>query len=127
VAKYADAWNTGGDLERVKHKDSVLRRWCEEVGRDESEIERTVQGGTPIIRDTVEEARNVAAAWAERNTLPEWRNSVELQGPPELVAEQWAPYLDLGFEHVYVDCPAPFDHETLERLATEVKPMLESR
>jgi hypothetical protein len=35
--------------------------------------------------------------------------------------------LDLGFDHVYVDCPAPFDHETLERLATEVKPMLENR
>ena len=57
----------------------------------------------------------------------DWRNSVDLQGPPELVAERWAPYLDLGFDHVYVDCPAPFDHETLERLATEVKPMLESR
>ena len=70
VAKYADGWNTGGDLERVRHKDSVLRRWCEEVGRDESEIERTVQGGTPIIRDTVEEARKVAAALAERNRLP---------------------------------------------------------
>jgi hypothetical protein len=92
---------------------------------DESEIERTVQGGTPIIRDTGEEARKVAAAWAERNKLPDWRNSVELQGPPELVAERWAPYLDLGFEHVYVDCPAPFDHETLARLATEVRPMLE--
>ena len=127
VAKYADGWNTGGDLERVRHKDSVLRRWCEEVGRDESEIERTVQGGTPIIRDTVEEARKVAAAWAERNRLPEWRNSTDLQGPAELVAERWAPYLDLGFDHVYVDCPAPFDHETLERLAKEVKPMLESR
>jgi hypothetical protein len=48
-------------------------------------------------------------------------------GPPELVAEAWAPYLDLGFEHIYVDCPAPFDHETLERLAREVKPMLDAR
>jgi alkanesulfonate monooxygenase SsuD/methylene tetrahydromethanopterin reductase-like flavin-dependent oxidoreductase (luciferase family) len=127
VAKYADGWNTGGDIERVRHKDSVLRRWCEEVGRDESEIERTVGGGAPVIRDTVEEARKVAAAWAERNRLPDWRNSTDLQGPPELIAERWAPYLDLGFDHVYVDCPAPFDHETLERLAREVRPMLESR
>jgi alkanesulfonate monooxygenase SsuD/methylene tetrahydromethanopterin reductase-like flavin-dependent oxidoreductase (luciferase family) len=127
VAKYADGWNTGGDLERVKHKDEVLRRWCDEVGRDESEIERTVQGGTPIIRDTVEEARKVAAAWAERNRLPDWSGPNDTHGPPELVAESWAPYLDLGFEHVYVDCPAPFDHETLERLAREVRPMLESR
>jgi alkanesulfonate monooxygenase SsuD/methylene tetrahydromethanopterin reductase-like flavin-dependent oxidoreductase (luciferase family) len=127
VAKYADGWNTGGDLERVKHKDSVLRRWCDEVGRDESEIERTLQGGTPIIRDTVEEAQKVAAAWAERNKLPSWDDPDALIGPPEVVAEAWAPYLDLGFDHIYVDCPAPFDHETLERLATEVKPLLESR
>jgi F420-dependent oxidoreductase-like protein len=127
VAKYADGWNTGGDLERVRHKDSVLRRWCDEVGRDESEIERTLQGGTPIIRDTVEEAQKVAAAWAEANKLPSWDDPDALMGPPEVVAEAWAPYLDLGFDHIYVDCPAPFDHETLERLATEVKPMLESR
>ena len=125
VAKYADAWNTGGDLERVRHKDEVLRRWCDQVGRDESEIERTVQAGTPIIRDTVEEAQKVAAAWAERNRLPGWHDPDTPMGPPEVVAEALAPYLELGFDHVYVDCPAPFDHETLERLAVEVKPMLE--
>jgi alkanesulfonate monooxygenase SsuD/methylene tetrahydromethanopterin reductase-like flavin-dependent oxidoreductase (luciferase family) len=127
VARYADGWNTGGDLERVRHKDEVLRRWCDEVGRDESEIERTLQGGSPIIRDSEEEARKAAAAWAERNRLPEWRGSKDLLGPPELVAERWAPYLDLGFEHINTECPAPFDNETLERLVREVKPMLERR
>ena len=126
VARYADGWNTGGDLERVKHKDSVLRRWCDEVGRDESEIERTLQGGIPIIRDTEEEARKVAAAMAERHRG--WRGPRDGPfGPAELVVEKWAPYLDLGFDHIYVDCPAPFDHETLERLVHEVKPALESR
>jgi F420-dependent oxidoreductase-like protein len=125
VARYADAWNTGGDLERVKHKDEVLRRWCDEVGRDESEIERTLQGGIPIIRDTEAEAKKVAAAMAERN--PGWKGPRDGPfGPPELVAERWSPYLDLGFDHIYVDCPAPFDHESLERLAREVKPMLDA-
>ena len=126
VAKFADGWNTSGDLERVKHKDAVLRRWCDEVGRDESEIERTFQGGVPIIRNTEEEARKVATAMAERNQG--WRGPKDGPfGPPELVAERWAPFLDLGFDHIYVDCPAPFDHETLERLAREVKPMLGAR
>jgi alkanesulfonate monooxygenase SsuD/methylene tetrahydromethanopterin reductase-like flavin-dependent oxidoreductase (luciferase family) len=126
VARYADANNLGGGFENVKRKDEILRRHCEEVGRDESEIERTFGGGIPIIRDTEAEARKVAAAMAERNKG--WRGPTdEPLGPPELVAEAWAPYLDLGFEHVYVDCPAPFDHETLERLAREVKPILESR
>src|SRR5581483_1111857 len=45
VARFADAWNIGGDVERVRHKDEVLRRWCDEVGRDEAEIERTLSGG----------------------------------------------------------------------------------
>jgi F420-dependent oxidoreductase-like protein len=126
VAKYADGWNTGGDVERVRHKDEVLRRWCDEVGRDESEIERTVGLGVPIIRDTEEEARKVAAAMKERNKG--WRGPQDGPfGPAELVAERWAPYLDIGFEHIYVDCPAPFDHETLERLAREVKPILDAR
>jgi F420-dependent oxidoreductase-like protein len=127
VAKYADGWNTAGDLERVRRKDEVLRRWCDEVGRDESEIERTLQGGIPVIRDTEQEARKVVKAMAERN---QYRGDELDEGPfgsPELVAEAWAPYLELGFEHVYVDCPAPFDHETLERLVREVKPMLERR
>ena len=127
VAKYADGWNTGGDVERVKHKDEVLRRWCDEVGRDESEIERTLGGGVPVIRDTEAEARKVVEAMAERNKYRDDDMYDGPLGPPELVAEAWAPYLDLGFEHIYVDCPAPFDHETLERLAREVKPMLESR
>ena len=66
----------------------------------------------------------IADAMAERNVG--WRGPKDGPfGPPELVAERWAPYLDLGFEHIYVDCPAPFDHESLERLATEVKPMLD--
>jgi alkanesulfonate monooxygenase SsuD/methylene tetrahydromethanopterin reductase-like flavin-dependent oxidoreductase (luciferase family) len=126
VAKYADAWNTSGDLERVRHKDEVLRRWCDEVGRDHTEIERTLVGSVPIIRDTEDEARKVAAAMKERNTG--WRGPQDGPfGPAELVAEKWAPFLDLGFEHIYIDCPAPFDHETIERLVTEVKPMLESR
>jgi F420-dependent oxidoreductase-like protein len=122
VARYADAWNTGGDLERVRHKDAVLRRWCEEVGRDESEIERTLQGGSVVIRDTVEEARRAATAVSEQNGLPDFRGVV---GPPEVVAERLAPQVELGFHHVYFDVPAPYDRETIERLVGEVKPLLE--
>src|SRR3954470_14260336 len=57
VAKYADAWNTGGDIDFVRHKDEVLRRWCDEVGRDQSEIERTLGMGTVIIRDKESDAQ----------------------------------------------------------------------
>ena len=122
VARYADAWNTGGDLERVRHKDEVLRRWCEEVGRDQSEIERTLQGGSPVIRDTVEEAEKAAQAIAEQNGLPDFRGPA---GTAETIAERLVPQVELGFHHVYFDVPAPYDRETLERLVGEVKPLLE--
>jgi alkanesulfonate monooxygenase SsuD/methylene tetrahydromethanopterin reductase-like flavin-dependent oxidoreductase (luciferase family) len=91
VAKYADGWNTGGDVERVRHKDEVLRRWCDEVGRDESEIERTLGGGTPVIRDTESDARKVVEAMAERNKYRDPDMYDGPLGPPELVAEAWAP------------------------------------
>ena len=42
VAKHAHAWNGFGPPERFAHKNAVLNRWCDEVGRDPKEIERTV-------------------------------------------------------------------------------------
>ena len=38
VARYADLWATFGDLEVVREADATLRRWCDEVGRDPTEI-----------------------------------------------------------------------------------------
>jgi F420-dependent oxidoreductase-like protein len=121
VAKYADAWNVGGNVERVRHKDEVLRRWCEQFGRDEAEIERTLQGGAVVIRDTVEEAKRVRDEIGRRNGG--WEGP-EFYGTPDMVVEKFAPYLEIGFWHIYFDAPAPFDDETIERLVTEVKPRL---
>ena len=42
-----------------------------------------------------------------------------------MVAEPLLPQIELGFNHVYFDMPAPYDRETLERLMSEVKPLLE--
>ena len=41
VAQYADACNLFGDADEVAHKLDVLRRHCDDVGRDPSEIEVT--------------------------------------------------------------------------------------
>ena len=41
VATYADACNIIGDVETVRHKVGVLRRHCDEVGRDFEQIEVT--------------------------------------------------------------------------------------
>ena len=122
VAKYADAWNTGGDIEFVRHKDEVLRRWCGEVGRDEAEIERTLGLGLVIIRDDPAEARRVDAAYRARH--PGYSETPTI-GTADEIAESLVPYVNLGFRHIFFDAPAPFDDETIERFVGEVKPRLE--
>ena len=125
VALYADMCNLGGGFESVKHKDEVLRRHCAEVGRDESEIERTVGMGVTVIRDTEEEARRVNdELFAHNGKARAWPN--QNIGTPEQVAERMRPYLGIGFRHFIIGFPAPHDAESMERLMTQVKPMLES-
>ena len=47
-------------------------------------------------------------------------------GTVEDVIEHCKPYLDLGYRHLIFGFPAPYDSETLERLAAEVRPALEA-
>jgi F420-dependent oxidoreductase-like protein len=122
VAKYADAWNISGDPDEVRHKDEVLRRWCDEVGRDETQIERTLGGGTVVLRSNEAEARRVAAEIGRVNGG--WRGPRTATTVEQLV-DDLTPHLALGFHHIYFDIPAPFDAETMERLANEVRPALE--
>jgi alkanesulfonate monooxygenase SsuD/methylene tetrahydromethanopterin reductase-like flavin-dependent oxidoreductase (luciferase family) len=125
VARYADACNLGGGFENVKRKDEVLRRHCAEVGRDESEIERTVGMGVCVIRDTEAEAKRVNdALFAHNGRARVWPN--QHIGTAEQVGEMFRPYLGIGFRHFICGFPAPHDAESLERLITEVKPMLEA-
>lgn len=51
TAQYADMWNGFGPPKTWRHKNNVLSNWCEEVGRDPAEIERTVH-----VEDTVDAA-----------------------------------------------------------------------
>jgi alkanesulfonate monooxygenase SsuD/methylene tetrahydromethanopterin reductase-like flavin-dependent oxidoreductase (luciferase family) len=125
VAKYADWCNFGGGFDNVKHKDEVLRRHCDQVGRDPAEIERTVGVGVVIIRDDPAEAQRVLDETFRHNGgAPTWED--QPIGTPEQVAEKLRPYLGIGFRHFSVGCPHPYDAESVERLITEVKPMLES-
>jgi len=125
VARYADACNIGGGFETVKRKDEILRRHCDEVGRDESEIERTTGVGICIIRDDPAEAQRVFdSIFARNGGAKPWDN--HLVGSPERVAESLRPYLGIGFRHLIAGFPSPYDAETMERLVTEVRPMLAS-
>lgn len=58
VAEHADIWHSFADPDALAHKLTVLRHWCEEVGRDVSEIElstgTTVRGMGSLDRASLE-------------------------------------------------------------------------
>src|SRR5512144_1869304 len=93
VARYADIWNVDGDLETIRHKDAVLRRWCADLGRDERAIERTLGGGAIVVRRSDAEASRVVHEIRRVNVG--WRDGPSLVGTPEHVAGVLSPYLAL--------------------------------
>ena len=128
VARYADMWNAVARIDEMSHKVDVLRRHCDEVGRDMAEIDMTL-GIKATIRDSEAEAVRVWKAAMEFNRTPMTRVENDASfwnGTPEQIADRLRPYVDLGFRTVISEQPAPFDTETLERLMEEVKPLVDA-
>jgi alkanesulfonate monooxygenase SsuD/methylene tetrahydromethanopterin reductase-like flavin-dependent oxidoreductase (luciferase family) len=122
VARYADMNNMGGGIEAVRRKEMILREHCAAVGRNASDIERTASVGTIFIRDARAEADRVCRATFESSRAEPWYPHA---GTPEDIAAELAPYLELGYRHLIANFPAPYDRESLTRLATEVRRLLE--
>ena len=122
VARYADMWNiAGADPETAAHKVEVLRRHCDEVGRDPAEIEMTVSLGPTVLRDDPAEVPKVAAAVEARN---QGFDRPLLSGNADQLAERVRAYTALGFTTVLFHTMPPYDDETLERFIAEVKPQV---
>ncbi|MDQ3879521.1 MAG: LLM class flavin-dependent oxidoreductase [Chloroflexota bacterium] len=127
VARYADACNlnTNVGLDGIKRKEEALHRHCEALGRDPATVERTLGIGPVFIRDDRVEAERLAAeTFARHGGAKTWAN-VNV-GTPEAVAERLRPFVALGYRHLIAGCPSPFDAESIERFAREVKPLLAS-
>ena len=89
VATYADACNIIGDVDTIAHKVGVLRRHCEDVGRDPADIEVTALAGVPedagpdaIIREATAFAEAGVGTLVVRSTGPE---------PSRWLEETWGP------------------------------------
>ena len=127
VAKYADMWNMSGPPDKVAHKMTVLDQHCADIGRDPAEIERTVSCKL-FLRDTEAEARALWVRTMEANQTP--MSDVEDDDSfwidtPERTVERLLAYRDIGITTFIPEIAAPFDDETLVRLISEVKPLVD--
>ena len=115
LARYGDQWNMNGLPDQLVESDRILREHCAAIGRDPDQIERSTTVDL-VIRDT----RDAAMA-AYRGRMPTTGEEFDetwnfFLGTPEEIADGLRPILDLGFRHILIDAPAPYDLETIDRI-----------
>jgi alkanesulfonate monooxygenase SsuD/methylene tetrahydromethanopterin reductase-like flavin-dependent oxidoreductase (luciferase family) len=124
TARHADYWHTASSGDRLRHKLDVLRRHCDDAGRDADEIVTLADAPYFIVlRDTAEEARAYLDAYTA--------NSGDTIGPDVTVYHQVDPIVDwmveqwrIGARGFIFASERPYDDETMRRVAAEVRPRL---
>lgn len=129
VARYADIWHHQFTApETFATKVEVLRRHCAEIGRDPGEI-LPMTGAYVLVHDGPDLAEAIerwGEALARTHRTDRARFGVPIAGGPDIVAERIAAYWRAGARGFVLGMGSPFDHETLRRVATEVRPRLEA-
>ncbi len=125
VAQYADMNNLSHrGIASARRKEKILLEHCAAVGRDPNEIERTTSVWGVFIRDDRAEAERLLREAFGLNRVAR-AGTEQAVGTPEDVAELLAPYVELGYRHLIAGFLSPYDEESMTRLATDVKPLLE--
>lgn len=117
VARLADACNfAGGDVPEVRHKLGVLRRHCDELGRDYDRIEKTLVQTWLLGRDD----KSVAAKRAERDRRSAREPSYGFAGRASEAVDLIGQYQDAGIDLMIT--AERDDDESREHFASEVMP-----
>lgn len=130
VAEEADGWNMvlGSTLEQVRHKMDVLRRHCDDVGRDLASLDTSLFVLTFVCDSEREYAGYVAdqarlLGPASTASLARARE-LGLAGPAVQVTDTLRRYLACGFDYIVVLFPYTHERDLLQRYAAEVRPHL---
>jgi len=116
AAKHANKWHVGGPYEIYLRKMNILRKHCENVGRDFNEIVLTY-GGTVIID---REEKNVRKKFEEyepnriRGTRYEEMRERTFLGTPEEIAEKIEKFKKIGVKEIYLFFPYSYRLTELE-------------
>jgi F420-dependent oxidoreductase-like protein len=122
VARYADLWHTNATPEVFAHKLQVLRRHCADAGRDPAEIlPIATERPWVCLRSRESEVHAWAREVAKANgmTAPPELNPIHAVDP---LVERLVEYWKAGVRGFIFYTLPPYDRETIERLAREVRP-----
>jgi F420-dependent oxidoreductase-like protein len=99
VARHADAWNSFGTPEQIRARGAVLDEACAEIGRDPSEIVRSLY------------------YWVARADSDPWSST-------DAFLDVVGRYREAGVEEFILDHPRDDQLDVLERVAADVLPAL---
>ena len=119
VARHADAWNSFGSPEVLRHKTAVLAAHCRAEGRDVEAIEKSVLLPAAMGSDPEAWAPLVQGYAAYQGLSPQEAEGWMLLGTADAVTRQIERYLAVGVTH-FILTLTPYNFEVMERFAGEV-------
>lgn len=129
VARWGDGCNVGaGDPDSIRQKLDVLRRHCDDLGRDFNEITRSTSLQVHLIESEAAAEQETAQARGSTGrgamTLEEYRN-MYFVGTAEQVIERVRQIADLGINYFIVNLPRiAYDVTPLQRFAEQIIPQM---
>jgi F420-dependent oxidoreductase-like protein len=121
TARYADMWHGWGTPEQIAQKLAVLRKHCEDIGRDPSEIQ-AVSGKRIVIRKDRAEAQSVLERIARTHGMTSAPDA--FIGSASEVIDLISSYAAVGVKEFIAPFTTPIDTETIERLGSDVLPRI---
>jgi alkanesulfonate monooxygenase SsuD/methylene tetrahydromethanopterin reductase-like flavin-dependent oxidoreductase (luciferase family) len=130
TARYADAWNGGGDPESFRATSTLLDELVVKAGRRPQDVRRTLMQQVICFRTPAELAGRLRYQMARtgsdspQDTLAALRQRIPhlMAGPPAQVIEQIGEYAAAGVEEIMVQRRDLDDLEGLQIIAEEVLP-----
>jgi alkanesulfonate monooxygenase SsuD/methylene tetrahydromethanopterin reductase-like flavin-dependent oxidoreductase (luciferase family) len=120
LARYGDVMNVSGTPEQVKAKIGVLEQHCRDVGRDPSEIRKTVFG-TIVVSENQGLIDRIAAMFgAGMGLKPDEAKRIMPIGSPEHVRSVVAKYADIGVSEMIMMSQGPWKQDVYRRISDEV-------
>lgn len=113
AAQYADGWNVPFITpEQFAHKCTVLDEHCANVGRDPRAIRRAVNVGLAFTEASLRQQFGAIADHVRGGVL---------SGSDDEVLDRIGQYVAAGADQVNIALRAPFDLESIEKLATTLR------
>jgi F420-dependent oxidoreductase-like protein len=121
VARWADACNIIGGVDKLRHKFDVLRGHCDDLGRDYEEITRSNSVNVYLLEEG--EDPEGATALARGGMSYDEYSRRFMVGTAEEISERLQPLVETGVNYFQVYMPrVAYEPEMVERFAREVIP-----